>query len=330
MTFEARTVMTVRLVGLGIAALTLIASPAIALTPQALFAQASPSVWMVQASHDSANATSLGSAVVIGSRTLVTACHVVHGATSVRVTHDSGKVSASVTEVVQDPDRARDLCLLTVDEDLPAPPAPIAPIGSVAVGEPVYAIGAPLGLELTLTAGLVSALRPIPNEALPDIQISAATAPGSSGGGLFDGQGRLVGVTVAIASVNSESLGFAYPAEWTIELPKRVTAAREAWRAGLAANGVAVGADGDASSSGFAELNDFTKVPLGDKPSQGVREAYRAFLLLAKPRAFVLTSDGRWGTVTNVDALDGLMRDCAAKGVRCRLYAVDDAVVWRP
>ena len=44
----------------------------------------------------------------------------------------------------------------------------------------------------------------------------------------------------------------------------------------------------------------------------------------------MLTSDERWGTVSDAAALDALMKDCATRGVRCRLYAVDDAVVWRP
>lgn len=319
----------------GLAAAALAAGPvssqtAPTLTPQALFAQVSPAVWMVQAFHDSGSPAAIGSAVVIGSRTLVTACHVLKGATSVKVTHDNGKAEAPVALVTHDPDHARDLCLLTVDEDLPARPAAIAPASSVAVGEPVYAIGAPLGLELSLTQGLVSALRPIAGEALPDIQVSAATAPGSSGGGLFDSQGRLVGVTVAIASANSENLTFAFPAEWVNEAPKRVGEARAAWRASLAAHGLPMGPDGDVASSGYAELSDFTKVPTAGKPADGVQRAYREFLLMAKPRAFILTSDGRWGSVTDAGALDALMKDCAARQVSCRFYAVDGAVVWRP
>jgi S1-C subfamily serine protease len=285
---------------------------------------------MVQADHASPETGIGGSAVEIGARTLVTACHVVNAATSVQVRRDSGKTVVPVAQVTRDPDRARDLCLLTVTEDLPAAPVAVAPSASVTIGEHVYAIGAPLGLELTLTEGLVSALRQIPGEPLPDIQFSATTAPGSSGGGLFDDQGRLIGVTVSIASKESEGLSFAYPAEWTMELSNRVLEARRIWRTRLTADGVPLGPDGDAAASGYAELSDVAKIPVGDKPAKGVADAYRQFLLLAKPRAFVLTSDGRWGTVTDPAALDALMKDCAARDVRCRLYAVDDAVVWRP
>lgn len=312
------------------AALAAASAPApTALSPSQVFAHASPSVWMVQASHASPGSAAIGSAVEVGVRTLVTACHVVEGATTVKVTHDQGKTSFPVSQVTRDPGK-RDLCMLTVDEDLTGAPVAVAPITDVAVGERVYAIGAPLGLELSLTEGLVSALRPMPNEALPKIQVSATTAPGSSGGGLFDDQGRLVGLTVAIASNESETLTFAYPAQWIGELPGRVLEARKAWRARLAADGVALGPNGEAAPSGFAELSDIAKIPVGARPAKPVYDAYRQFLLLAKPRAFVLTSDDRWGAVGDADALDGLMKDCAAKGVRCRLYAVDDAVVWRP
>jgi serine protease Do len=300
------------------------------MTASEVFAQASPAVWVVQADHASAGVGEAGSAVQIGPRTLVTACHVVDGATSIRVTHDKGKATIAIAQVIRDPDKTRDLCQLSVTEDLPAPPAVVAPADSVTVGERVYAIGAPLGLELTLTEGLVSALRTLPKESLPEIQFSAATAPGSSGGGLFDDKGRFVGVTVAIASKESENLSFAYPAQWTQELPKRVEEARRVWRAGLAANGVALGPDGNAAPSGYAELSDIAKVPVTGKPAKAVTDAYRQFLLMAKPRAFVLTSDDHWGTVTDAAALDALLKDCVAKSVRCHLYAVDDAVVWRP
>ena len=158
--------------------------PAAALTPAELFARAAPAVWMVQADHAAPGAGAVGSAVAIDARTLATNAHVVNGATSIRVSHDAGKTIVQVAQVTRDPDPARDLCLLAVNEDLPGGPVSIAPADSVAVGGRVYAIGAPLGLELSLTEGLVSGLREIANEPLPSIQFSAATAPGSSGGGM--------------------------------------------------------------------------------------------------------------------------------------------------
>ena len=308
------------------------AGPALAapLSPADVFAKASPSVWMVQADHASAGNGEAGSAVEVGPRTLVTACHVVNGATSVQVSRGQRKAVYPVAQVTHDPDKGRDLCMLTVNEDLSGAPVALAPPDSVKVGERVYAIGAPLKLELTLTEGLVSSLRPNGGEALPTIQFSAATAPGSSGGGLFDDQGRLVGLTVAIASKETDNLSFAYPAQWTVELSDRVLAARKTWLGHLAAAGLPLGPNGDAAASGFAELSDTTKLPITVADTKPVIDAYRQFLLLAKPRAFILTSDNRWGAVSDAATLDAVVKDCAARQVHCRLYAVDDAVVWKP
>jgi len=302
---------------------------ALAMTPQELFANLSPTIWVVRAQHGESPVLSVGSAVAIAPRLLVTACHVVESATGVTIARDKGQRVVKIDTVTHDPDHSRDLCLLRTAESLPSTPAVIAPIESVKVGEKVYAIGSPLGLELSLTDGLVSALRVAPNETLPSIQTSAAIAPGSSGGGLFDDSGRLVGVTISIASKETDNLAFAYPAQWVMELPTRIETARQRWLKTLAANGVSIDADGRPTGSGFAAINDLAAVPAGANKT-GVDDAYKQFLLLNKPRAFLLTSDNRWGAVADADALDGLLKDCAARNVQCGLYAIDDTVVWRP
>ena len=150
------------------------------------------------------------------------------------------------------------------------------------------------GWSCSLTDGLVSPLRRRHRtKPLPDIQTTAPISPGSSGGGLFDASGRLIGVTVAIASKETDNLAFAYPAQWVMELPARVTQARQRWLAALAANGVALGADGEPATSGFAAIANVAAVPSQANSATGVSDAYKAFLLLDKPRAFVITSDGR-------------------------------------
>jgi tetratricopeptide (TPR) repeat protein len=75
----------------------------------------------------------------------------------------------------------------------------------------VYAIGSPEGLELTFSEGVISALRD--TEGVRMVQTSAAISPGSSGGGLFDAQGNLVGVTTFYLK-EGQSLNFALPGEW--------------------------------------------------------------------------------------------------------------------
>ncbi|HLK25944.1 MAG TPA: serine protease [Caulobacteraceae bacterium] len=298
------------------------------LTPEQIFAKVQGSIWVVRV-RDASGSGALGSAVEIGPRLLVSACHVVQGATSVDVVRESGMRIVPIATITRDPDHDRDLCLLTAKEDLGGAAAEIAPIAEVKVGEAAYAIGAPLGLELSLTDGLVSSLRHLNGEPLPDIQTSAAIAPGSSGGGLFDDQGRLIGVTVAIASKETDNLAFAYPAEWVAELPARIDKARKDWAAALKANGVLLGADGEPPPSGFAKVDDINAVPTDGRPAKSVANAYREFLLLDTPRAFVITNDGRAGAVRDVAELNSLFKECATRNVTCRLYAVDDAVVWK-
>ena len=313
-------------------ALAVIGAPvaAQALTPAEVFAKVAPSVWVVKALQPDPNHGVMGSAVVLGPRTLVTACHVVRSSVSVSVTHSGSQKSYPIAQITPDPSVARDLCILTTTEDISGPAVDVAPSDSVKVGNKVFAIGAPLGLELTLSDGLVSSLRASPGEALPTIQSSAPVAPGSSGGGLFDTQGRLIGLTLSTAGAGTATLNFSDPAAWALEVPARIEAARQAWRKQITALGVTMGPDGDAAPSGYAVIGDIGKVPTAGMPSKGVAEAYQQFLLLSKPRAFLVTSDHQWGAVSDAAALAEQFKDCQTRHATCRLYAVDDAVVWKP
>jgi S1-C subfamily serine protease len=110
-----------------------------------------------------------------------------------------------------------DLCGLDVS-GLPATPVAIGSVKSISVGQRVYAIGAPRGLELSISEGLVSSLRPISGSL--NIQTTAAMSPGSSGGGLFDHNGFLVGITTFVVK-DGQNLNFALPADLIHGLPAR-------------------------------------------------------------------------------------------------------------
>ena len=117
----------------------------------------------------------------------------------------------------------RDLCVLFVDElSIPpaAKPVPLGVARNVSIGEEVYAIGAPRGLELSLSRGIISQLRGEGGKrAAPILQTDAAISPGSSGGGLFDQDGKLIGITTFKAlGTGTEGLSFAIPVEWVVEL----------------------------------------------------------------------------------------------------------------
>lgn len=195
-----------------------------ALTPAEVFAKVSPSVWRIRTFDKDGVALATGSAVVVGAERLVTNCHVLRAADRFVVARD--KVSLPGTLELWD--TARDLCRVKAAiGNVPA--VGLADSGQLLVGQDVYALGSPHGLELTLSAGLVAGLRRDTAERLTMIQTSAPISPGSSGGGLFDTQGRLVGVTTMISTArDAQNLNFAVPAEWVRELPQRHAELRKA------------------------------------------------------------------------------------------------------
>ena len=79
------------------------------------------------------------------------------------------------------------------------------------MGDPVYAVGSPGGRDPFLSEGVVARLKEGPP---PYIQMTAAVSPGSSGGGLFDQEGRLVGLTT-LGMEPGQNVNFAVPVEWT-------------------------------------------------------------------------------------------------------------------
>jgi serine protease Do len=193
------------------------AAPAYALTAEEVYAQVSGSVWRV-VTYDADNLPlGQGSGVVVGSESVVTNCHVLAKAKRVAVKREKESLAAKLEYW----DTQRDVCQLKVP-GLKAAAVATADSSKVAVGQTVFAIGNPKGLELTMSAGLVSSLRRNAAGQLILIQTSAAISGGSSGGGLFDDQGSLIGLTT-IGSVrgDAQNLNFAIPSDWVRELPQR-------------------------------------------------------------------------------------------------------------
>lgn len=140
---------------------------------------------------------------------ILTNAHVVEKATRLTARNMAGdEFLVSVVET----DTPRDLALLRVT-GWNADPLRLADADSVSVGEDVLAVGNPLGLEGTVTRGIVSAKRRIDGIAV--LQIDAAISPGSSGGPLLNEQGDVIGVTtwkINGQRTSAESLGFAVAA----------------------------------------------------------------------------------------------------------------------
>ncbi|KAJ7974570.1 Protease Do-like chloroplastic-like [Quillaja saponaria] len=150
---------------------------------------------------------------------IVTNYHVIRGASDLRVTlADQTTYDAMVVGFDQD----KDVAVLRVD----APkdklrPIPVGVSADLLVGQKVYAIGNPFGLDHTLTTGVISGLRREISSAATGrpiqdvIQTDAAINPGNSGGPLLDSSGNLIGINTAIYSPSgaSSGVGFSIPVD---------------------------------------------------------------------------------------------------------------------
>lgn len=188
------------------------------LNPDEFFAAASESVVVVR----NPEAGALGSGVEIRPGLFVTNCHVVVGGTRFTIERDGKTYPMRLASG----DASHDICLLRGYAGRPHPAETRSAMG-VRVGERVYALGNPQGFELTLSEGLVSQLRKASAAQVePYIQTTAAISQGSSGGGLFDRKGRLIGIS-SFMWREGQNLNFAAPIDWALALSDGKTLAAE-------------------------------------------------------------------------------------------------------
>lgn len=211
------------------------ASPASATAPAgsvpAVAQKVLPSVVMIRVAG--ARAEGEGSGVVLSSDGLIlTNNHVASGAgpnAKMEVAFQDGSTAnASIVGV----DPVSDLAVIKAAGKTNLKPIELGTSANIMVGEPVVAIGSPLGLAGTVTTGIVSALnRPVSTSGeagsqgtvISAIQTDAAINPGNSGGALVDSNGKLIGINTAIATLGaaempgaqsgSIGLGFAIPVD---------------------------------------------------------------------------------------------------------------------
>ena len=251
-------------------------------------AKALPSVVKIYASGPQASGSGSG-IVLTKDGEILTNNHVVE------IAADGGKIavsfndgtSAKATILGRDP--LTDLAVIKADGQDNLTPATLGNSDNLDVGEQVVAVGAPFGLESTVTTGIVSALnRPVttqgesaddPTTVFPAIQTDAAINPGNSGGPLIDLAGNVVGIDSAIKTDSSASgeqsgsigLGFAIPSDQAKRIADELVSTGTATHASLGvqlgneanANGAAVAAvvaDGPAAAAGLPDGVLVTKV----------------------------------------------------------------------
>jgi S1-C subfamily serine protease len=150
--------------------------------------------------------------IVSGDGTIITNAHVVDGSDSVNVILKDGREFAGVVKGI---DPVTDIAVVQIQgEDLPV--VQLGNSDQVKPGDWAIAIGNPLGLDNTVTAGIISAVGRssgqvgIPDKRVTFIQTDAAINPGNSGGPLLNAEGEVIGVNTAIIE-GAQSVGFAIP-----------------------------------------------------------------------------------------------------------------------
>jgi S1-C subfamily serine protease len=150
-----------------------------------------------------------GSAVAITEELALTNCHVIANAGE-EIYLGSGSTEAGEQLSVVAANYEADRCVVGVRHMRLRPVAGIRRVDTLEVGETVYAIGNPRRMERTLSDGLLSGKRAMGD--LRFLQTTAPISPGSSGGGLFDRRGNLIGIT-AMTLRGAQNINFAIPAE---------------------------------------------------------------------------------------------------------------------
>ncbi|EAT59151.1 tetratricopeptide repeat protein [Chlorobium ferrooxidans] len=191
----------------------------LAKTAAEVFAQVSECVVVIHNYDNSNKLQSLGSGIVISSGHVITNYHVIEKAGRLTVLYQGKEYPARPGYT----DRFRDVCSLDVS-GLEASKLIPGDTNQLKVGSKVYAIGAPQGLELTFSDGIISGLRDVDKGHY--IQTTAPISLGSSGGGLFDEEGRLIGIPTYFFK-QGQQLNFALPVEWIIDLPNRHAVANQ-------------------------------------------------------------------------------------------------------
>jgi putative serine protease PepD len=225
-----------------------------------------------------------GTGIVLNDSGLIlTNNHVVAEASSITVS--PGKSAAETTAatlVGADPDS--DLALIKVDPSgLGLKALKLANSGSVEVGDPVYAIGNPYGLDETLTRGIVSALgreieAPDGAKIAGAIQTDAALNPGNSGGPLIDAQGEVIGINSQIASEQADTagsqpgstgVGFAISSNTAAQVIKTIDSGGGSMTAPATTRAAGAGTRGTTTEGGRAEASPYGEAGSGSEAGGG-------------------------------------------------------------
>jgi len=301
-----------------------------ALTATQIYQQDSTGVVAIKAV--TAEGEDEGTGIVLNKQGLIlTNDHVIKGARSLSVDASGSSKKTTSAKIVGE-EANQDLALIKVDPTgLELKPLALASSSTAKVGDTVYAIGTPYGLEATFTKGIVSALsREI---AAPDgakiagaIQTDAALNPGNSGGPLLDEQGQVIGVNSQIASdaaqaqgsqPGSTGVGFAISSNTVASVVKKIEAGEGVSYASATTQGTAGQSEGGPESgSGSGGAGTQTQSPYG-----GSRSPYGS----ASPRGEVESGGG-----SGAEGIEGTEGAAGSSGVESGSSGTESGEVGAP
>jgi tetratricopeptide (TPR) repeat protein len=175
------------------------------LSSEKIFEEANDAIVVINAIDFSGNKTVQGSGVILKDRGfIVTNFHIFAGNEKLEVMHNDSIINHSGIIGV---DIEKDILILGLENGN----YPLIPVGNsdeIKVGQKIYAIGSPMGLENTMSEGIISGIRKLGKLKKDYIQITASLSPGSSGGAVLNSKGELIGVST-LAYKEGQNLNFA-------------------------------------------------------------------------------------------------------------------------
>ncbi len=179
------------------------------LTAEQIYKKVSNAVVVVYAYNDNDELAAQGSGVVLNDKGyVVTNYHVLSGNSKLKILH--GKEIVPYVDIIGI-DVEKDILILKV-EAKKFPAVKIGDSKSLNIGQRVYAIGSPMGLENSISEGIISGLRSVDELKRNFIQITASISPGSSGGAVVNDKGELIGIST-FTTKEGQNLNFAIPIE---------------------------------------------------------------------------------------------------------------------
>lgn len=278
----------------------LIQFPAFGQNARAVVAKVFPSVVLLLMEDANGQPLSLGSGFVVGDGLVATNLHVIRNATagSARLLGQSKGLSVTAIAAV---DVAKDLAIVQVT-GLRAPPLALGDSTKVSIGDEIFAVGNPQGLEGTISQGIISGIRTLKDTSI--LQVTAPISPGSSGGPIVDNRGNVIGVAVATFR-GGQNLNFAIPANYVKALlsePRKPIPLAELRKTKQAKS--SLGDFGEAVVEGVVARNLFCNADAGscwfslaNKLNRPVRNVRYVVVLYSAKGEPLDTREGAWNGV---------------------------------